>query len=76
MVTFHNGDTFRAEKNMLRGSYFIVHNPSGRCIYLSGNIARKFEDALVQAWETFGFSTDGDTVYNWLWINAGFHRYA
>lgn len=74
MYTIHNGDKFRFDYNPVRNSSFLVHKNSGRSIYMDSERTWRFSEAIISN-PTYK-SDSVDDCYEWVWINAGFHRLA
>ena len=73
-TTIHNGKKYRMDYNPTFNTSFLVHKSDGRYIYMNSEMTWKFRDAVSyvpnQKWIDF------DDIYEWIWTNAGFHRYA
>ncbi|MCP1852812.1 MULTISPECIES: hypothetical protein [unclassified Bradyrhizobium] len=75
IIVCHDGAIYRAEIWGFRGTCALIHKASGRYAVIRGAEAARYHDAIAVAYLRFG-SMPGDTLYAWLWTNAGFHRLA
>jgi hypothetical protein len=74
MLTIHDGAGFRLDYNRARNSSFLVHKASGRSVYMDSERTWRFREAIIA--NPACAATDTDGCYEWVWVNAGFHRLA